>query len=65
MVTGLIADYFSLFVTLCNGLKIGESKAYGHFTLESVIDSWGARIIRIFCVDWIDCRGASPTVLCL
>ena len=38
-------------------------KRIDHFTFESVIDSWGMRIICIFCGDWIDCRGTSPTLL--
>ena len=36
-----------------------DSKGNRHLTFESVIDSWGARIVRIFYDDWIDCRGLS------
>ena len=52
MVTGLIAEVLLIpffTCTLCNGLKIGEVKhKASYFTFESVIDSWGARIVRTF-----------------
>ena len=46
MVTRLIAEVLLLLFFVCNTVKwIAESKKWnGHFTFESVIDSWGARV---------------------
>ena len=60
----------SKYLRYLEGTIITEDEAQIHIyimaiTFESVIDIWDTLIVCVLRGDWIDCRGASPTVLSL